>query len=296
MKTKAAFLVLLAGMLWGIIGLFVRQLNILSFSSLDIVGIRAVTTSFILFVFLLVYDRKLLYFRLKDIWLFFGTGIHSIIYFNFCYFKAITLTSLSVAAILLYTAPAIVMLLSALLFRERITKTKVISLILTFIGCVFVTGVISGNHNLNIYGILAGLGSGFGYALYSIFSRYALEKGYHSLTISFYTFVFAMSGTIPFVNYSGIFGTFRQDFNIVLFCLVFGLVSTVLPYFLYTKGLQELENSKASIIASIEPVTAALIGSAAFHEKLSMFELAGVILVIGAIILNNMAPQSQKNA
>lgn len=296
MKTKAAFLVLLAGMLWGIIGLFVRQLNILSFSSLDIVGIRAVTTSFILFVFLLVYDRKLLYFRLKDIWLFFGTGILSIIFFNFCYFKAITLTSLSVAAILLYTAPAIVMLLSALLFREKITKTKVISLILTFIGCIFVTGVISGNHNLNIYGILAGLGSGFGYALYSIFSRYALEKGYHSLTISFYTFVFAMSGTIPFVNYSGIFGTFRQDFNIVLFCLVFGLVSTVLPYFLYTKGLQELENSKASIIASIEPVTAALIGSAAFHEKLSMFELAGVILVIGAIILNNMAPQSQKNA
>lgn len=288
MKKIAPFLVLLAGILWGMIGIFVRRLTLLGFSSMDIVALRAITTSLLLYVFLSIYDKEKLQIRLKDLWCFVGTGIFSIVFFNFCYFKAIVLTSLSVAAILLYTAPAIVMLLSALLFHEKITKIKVISLFLTFVGCVMVTGILSGSGVLNLQGIIVGLGAGLGYALYSIFSRYALEKGYHSLTISFYTFLFAMIGTIPFSNYSGMLEICRHDWKVVLFCLVFGLVSTVLPYIAYTRGLLEMDNSKASIIASIEPVTATLLGVIAYHEHLSALEMIGVCLVIGAIIMNNV--------
>lgn len=288
MKSKiAVFLVLIAGIFWGMIGLFVRKLNAIGFASMDIVAIRAITTSIMLFVFLFVFDRKKLYIRVKDIWCFAGTGILSIVFFNYCYFKAITLTSLSLAAILLYTAPAIVMLLSAVLFREKITRIKIISLVLTFVGCVLVTGVVTGMKNINVGGIMIGLGAGFGYALYSIFSRFALQKGYHSLTISFYTFLFAVIGTMPFANYLGIYEICSNDWKIVIYIMVFGLVSTVLPYIAYTRGLKDMENSKASIIASIEPVTATLLGVAAFYEKLSMLEILGIILVLGAIVVSN---------
>lgn len=287
MKKFAPFLILLAGIFWGMIGIFVRRLNALGFASMDIVALRALTTTVLLGAFLLIYDKKKLHIRLKDIWCFAGTGIVSIVFFNFCYFKAITLTSLPVAAILLYTAPAIVMVLSALLFREKITKIKVVSLILTFAGCVLVTGIFSGAQTLNLRGILIGLGAGLGYALYSIFSRFALQKGYDSLTISFYTFLFAALGTIPFANYAGMVEICSGDWKIVGFCLLFGLVSTVLPYIAYTRGLQEIENSKASIIASIEPVTATLLGVIAYHETLSVLAVLGVILVLAAIVLNN---------
>lgn len=288
MKKFAPYLVLSAGILWGMIGLFVRRLTILGFGSMDIVAIRAITTTVLLGLFLLLYDKKMLRIRFRDLWCFAGTGILSIVFFNYCYFRAITLTSLSVAAILLYTAPAIVMILSAILFRERITGRKLTSLLLTFVGCVFVTGVVSGGEALCADGILVGLGAGLGYALYSVFSRFALERGYHSLTISFFTFLFAAFGTILFANDTGIAAIVMQNPGIIGFCLLFGLISTVLPYIAYTRGLQEMENGKASIIASIEPAAAALLGVIAYHEQLTAMELSGIVLVLTAITVSNL--------
>lgn len=285
MKKIAPFLVLLAGILWGTIGFFVRVLNSAGLSSMEIVLIRAVTTTILLFIYLVFTDKALLKIRIKDIWCFFGTGICSIVFFNYCYFKTISMTSLSVAAVLLYTAPAIVMLLSALLFHEKITARKIIALCMTFTGCILVTGLVGMTDGLSLPGILVGLGAGLGYALYSIFGRFALERGYHSLTISFYTFLFAMLGTVPLCNLKQVAAVSLTDFKMVLFFFVFGLFSTVIPYIVYTLGLKEMENSKASIIASIEPVTATLLGVLVYHEMIAVNELIGVALVIGSIVL-----------
>lgn len=288
MKRIAPFLVLLAGILWGMIGIFVRQLNEIGFTSMDIVAIRAIVTSVLLLIFLLIFDRKMLVIKPKDIWCFVGTGVVSIVFFNFCYFKAINMTSLSVAAVLLYTAPAIVMVVSAVLFKEKITVIKVISIILTFVGCVLVAGVIGANGNLTFGGILFGLGAGFGYAMYSIFSRFAIKRGYHSLTISFYTFVFATIGSVFLADMKSIVSVSIADYKVILFCIIFGLVSTVIPYIVYTLGLKEMENSQASIIASIEPVAATILGVTFFKEHLQLNEIVGAILVIGAIIISNI--------
>ena len=184
MKKLASGMVILAGILWGSMGIFVRKFEECGLGSLDIVAIRAITTMCILFLFLLFYNRSLLRIKLRDLWCFLGTGLLSIVFFNYCYFRAITMTSLSV----LYTAPAFVMVLSYLLFHEKFTVRKSIALVLTFVGCVFVTGIIGSSQTLSGKGILIGIGAGFGYALYSIFGRFALKKGYDSFTISFYTF------------------------------------------------------------------------------------------------------------
>lgn len=288
MKKYASFLVLLAGILWGMIGIFVRRLNVIGFGSMEIVAIRALSTAILLGAFLFVYDKQMLKIRLKHVWCFVGTGIFSIVFFNYCYFKAMTLTSLSVAAVLLYTAPAIVMLLSAFLFHEKITIVKVVSLLATFIGCVLVSGVVGYGNDLNVSGIVMGLGAGLGYALYSIFSRYALERKYHPFTISFYTFLFALVGTLPLCNRKLIIDLCTKQVGTVLFCLVFGLVSTVIPYIVYTLGLKELENGQAAIIASIEPVAATVLGVIVFQEKMSLFEILGMLFVLSAIVMCNI--------
>lgn len=292
MKRLAPFFVLTAGILWGVIGIFVRRLDACSLNAMDIVAIRAMVTAVMLFFGLLVYKRGMLKIRIQDIWCFIGTGICSIVFFNYCYFKAMVLTSLSVAAVLLYTAPVIVMLLSAVLFQERITGVKLVAVFATFIGCVLVTGVLGNSGmgisgGLNASGILIGLGAGLGYALYSIFSRFALKRGYHSLTISFYTFLFATAGTLPLASFSKIVQVGRQPGMLLLY-LVFGLVSTVLPYILYTLGLTGMENGRASVIASIEPVAATLVGAILFHEKMTINGGIGILLVLGAIVICNL--------
>lgn len=285
MKKLAPIFVLLAGILWGMMGIYVRRLNAAGFTTIEIVAVRSVVTALLLFLVLFFYNREMLKIRIGDIWCFAGTGILSIVFFNYCYFKAITMTSLSVAAVLLYTAPAIVMILSAVFFHEKITTVKLISLVATFIGCVLVTGLVGSTESLNAAGILVGLGAGLGYALYSIFSRFALERGYHSLTISFYTFVFASIGVLPLADVQKIYGACVEDIGMLGFYLVFALVSTVIPYILYTLGLTALENSKASIIASVEPVAATVLGIVLFHEKMTVNIVTGIVLVLGAIVI-----------
>lgn len=285
MRKIAPLFIFLAGVLWGSMGIFVRVLNGKGIFSMDIVALRAIVTALSMLAFLLFYNRELLKIKLKDLWVFLGSGIGSILFFNYCYFRAISLTSLSVAAILLYTAPAIVMVLSFLLFKEKFTFRKLIALLLTFMGCVLVTGVLNETATVTGAGVLAGLGAGFGYALYSIFSRYAIEKGYHSLTITCYTFVIAALGGLFFSDRMQVAQVVFSSPQMVLFSIVFGLLCTVVPYLLYTVGLNYVENSRASIIASVEPVAATLIGFFLFDEKIDLMGIAGIILVLSAMVL-----------
>ncbi|MBQ0041746.1 MAG: EamA family transporter [Lachnospiraceae bacterium] len=288
MKRVAPFFILLAGMLWGSMGVFVRTLNGAGLATMDIVTIRNIGTTILLGIFLLCYNRRLFRIKIKDIWCFLGTGLCSIVFFNYCYFKTITFTSLSVAAVLLYTAPAFVMVMSFFLFKEKLSKVKVAALIFTLVGCAMVTGIMSGEHSITALGILTGIGAGFGYALYSIFSRFALEKGYHIFTILFYTFGLAMFGSIPMSNVGGIVSYVTGSWFDAGFTLIFVLASTVIPYFLYTSGLRYVENGPASIIASVEPVVATLIGVVFMHETMSVFNIIGVVLVLGSIVMCNV--------
>ena len=76
----------------------------------------------------------------------------------------------------------------------------------------------------------------------------------------------------------------------IAFFLVFGVISTVLPYTLYNYGLNTMENGRASIIASVEPLVATLLGIVIFHEKMSLGGVAGMVLILGALVLCNMKP------
>lgn len=274
--------IVLAAILWGVIGIFSKALSKLGFDATQIVFVRAFGATIALFTYIIFARRKALVIKWKDSIYFIGTGIVSFVFFNWCYFNAIELTSLSVAAILLYTAPTIVTFMAIVLFKEKLTRKKLISLGLTFAGCLLVT-VFSGGSKLQIslWGVLAGLGSGIGYALYSIFGRYALKK-YDTLTVTFYTFVFATLGLIPITNI-GEMPALLQKTGSGVNALALCLISTVLPFLLYTKGLTKLETSKAAIIATLEPIVATVVGVFMFHEPVTALKILGILLVVAAV-------------
>lgn len=278
--------VLLAGILWGSMGIFVRRLNSAGVQLMGIVELRAAVTAVIMFAVLAIFRHDLLKIRLKDIWCFIGTGIGSIVFFNYCYFKTMVTASLSVAAILLYTAPAIVMLMSFVLFKEKMTLRRIAAVVIAFAGCVCVSGLSPAN-NISVSCIITGLGAGLGYALYSIFSRFALQRGYSSVTISAYTFLFAAIGTLPLINPSELLVKLGTGSDVIVFAIIFGVVTTIMPYALYTWGLQYMENGKASVLASVEPVVATLIGIFVFNEAVTVSAAVGIILVLISIMLCN---------
>jgi drug/metabolite transporter (DMT)-like permease len=283
-KKWAYLLIVLGAILWGIISIFVQALYAYGFTSLQIVAIRVIISAFIFILYLSFRGRSLLKINVSDGKYFIGTGIFSIVFFNWCYFSTIQETSISIAAILLYTGPAFVAILSRILFKEWLTRKKLIALVTTFVGCSFVVGILPNmNSAVSLYGILIGLGSGFGYALYSIFGKLALQK-YHALTVTTYTFIFASAGIIPI---SGLWdcANLFLDWKVWGYSLGLALFPTVLAYLAYTVGLTSVESSRASIMATIEPIVATIVGTVLFSEELTKWQLMGIMLIILAVVV-----------
>lgn len=283
-QSKSALCVLLAGTLWGSMGLFVRKLNAVGLYALDIVQLRIAISLVLVGLYLLIFARDNLRVRLRDLWCFAGTGIVSLLLFSWCYFSGMQEASLSVMAVLLYTSPAFIMLLSVLLFRETLTRQKLLALVLTFTGCCLVSGLGSGSA-VSMKGLLLGLGSGFFYALYSIFSRYAIERGYGSWTITFYTFLFCLLASAPLAHWGLIAQALSSDTSVPVYALLMGLLTGFLAYIFYTKGLEGMESSRAGILASVEPVVGTIIGTLVFHEPLPVQSVLGIALVLGGIVV-----------
>ena len=283
-QSKSALCVLLAGTLWGSMGLFVRKLNAVGLYALDIVQLRIAVSLVLVGLYLLIFARDKLRVRLRDLWYFAGTGIVSLLLFSWCYFSGMQEASLSVMAVLLYTSPAFIVLLSVLLFRETLTRQKLLALVLTFTGCCLVSGLGSGSA-VSMKGLLLGLGSGFFYALYSIFSRYAIERGYGSWTITFYTFLFCLLASAPLAHWGLIAQALSSDASVPVYALLMGLLTGYLAYIFYTKGLEGMESSRAGILASVEPVVGTIIGTLVFHEPLPVQSVLGIALVLGGIVV-----------
>ncbi len=290
-KRLGPLFVLTAGILWGVMGVFGRHFNESGLGSLEIGWIRVFFGLIAVTVYLGVWHPEAFRIRLKDLWCFVGTGIISLFLMNLTYYSAITLTSLSVAGVLLYTAPIFVMLMSAVLFREKITPKKILALALAFFGCVLVSGVGTDTH-VSLSGFLCGLGAGLSYSLYSIFGRYAIKRGYRSWTIIFYTFLFALIAHSLTCDWS-IIGKTVTDLSEIPWGIGLGLIANFLPYLCYSLGLESMESGRASVLASIEPVVATVAGIFFFGEFPTLLAWGGIALVLTAITILSMQKGEQ---
>ena len=196
-------MVIVSAVLWGLYGSFVTVLTSMGLSQNALVFLRMFATSIPVGLLMLATDRSAFRVRPADIPLFIANGVLSLLFFTFCYTSAIKVTKIATAAALLYTAPAIVMVLSAILFKEQLTARKVLCCLLAVVGCAFASGIggelFAGTSGASAAGslitpagLLLGLGAGLGYALYSIFSRIILNRGYSVYTNVCYSFGIAM--------------------------------------------------------------------------------------------------------
>ena len=280
-------LIIIAACFWGSMGIFVRRLSAFGFDSIQIVSIRVTLAALIFCLFLAVKERSGFKISLRDIPLFLGLGFGSILFFTVCYFTAITIMPLSTAAILLYTSPIWIMLMSALFFHEKMNGRKIVSLILAFAGCVFVSGI-SGD-GITLTGLLLGLGSGVGYGLYSILGTIALRR-YSPYTVTTYTFLLAGIGSLVICRPADMISKFAAAPDItwlILFCVLTAVITAVIPFMAYTLGLRTVEASKAGIIATLEPVVATVVGIICFSESLSLLSGLGIALILASVIILN---------
>ena len=275
--------VILAAACWGVIGLFNRILGELGVDVLQRVTVRNFGALLVLTAVFAFVRRDVFGIKARHLPLFFGSGIVSVLGLSIVYLQCQTECSLAVAGILLYLAPSFVVVMSAVLWKAPITKRKVTALILALAGCGLVSGLVGGELTASPRGLLLGIASGFCYATYTVFSHYTLRH-YDSLTMTYWTFVFAGLGSLVFWDTAAMVTVFTDERGIAG-ALGLAVVATALPYFFYTRGLEGVESGKASIIANVEPVVGALVGVFVFGETLSLWVILGIVCVLSGVLL-----------
>lgn len=275
--------VILAAACWGVIGLFNRILGELGVGVLQRVTIRNFGALLVLTIVFALTRREVFRVKLRHLPLFLGSGLVSVLGLSIVYFQCQMECSLAVAGILLYLAPSFVVLMSAALWKAPITRRKVAALVLALVGCGLVSGLVGGEVTASPRGLLLGVASGFCYATYTIFSHYTLRH-YDSLTMTYWTFVFAGLGSLVFWDTAAITAV-MTDGRGIAGAMGLAVIATALPYLFYTKGLEGVESGKASIIANVEPVVGALVGVFVFGEALSLWVIFGIVCVLSGVLL-----------
>ena len=281
---KGALLVILAGACWGTISIFIYFLSGSGLNEFQIAFVRQFFASLVFALFIFLRDRSKFRIKPKDLWLLMLVGFINGVAFNFCYFYTIVHSRASIAVVLLYTSPVFVMILARIFFKEKITQNKLFALVLTVVGCVFVTGVLGEGYTPPPVAILTGVLTGLAYALNNIITSQAVKKN-DPQTVTLYTLLFSFLFLIPLSGFSSLTASCRANPKILPVIVLMCLVTAVLAQFFFSVGLRLIESGKAAIYGASEPIVGTLVGIFVFHEESNFLKIAGIVMVIAAILI-----------
>jgi len=284
MKKLPVLLIIAAGMLWGTSAIFANLLYPYGFVPLQLTAMRGTVSAIVMTIYIFVTNKRLFNVSLLQLFWFALGGI-SMFFASFFYYESMNVGSVSVAVMLMYTAPIFVMTYSVIFLGEKLTLQKFISVAFVVIGCAFISGVFGGV-KFNLWGFISGLLSGISYSAYNIISKVQISKKGHPLSASLYGYIFMAIVSFCFADIPGIF-TIANTKPILLYALIIGIgiFTVTLPYTLYTLSLKYIPVGTASALGIIEPLTATLFGVLLFGEPLGVSSVVGIIFIITAVLM-----------
>lgn len=296
-------MVLAAASLWGTLGIYGRLLFPMGYTPLELASVRTVVGLAGLAGLMVLRGRRTARTsagrRIQlaaaavpwaDLPFFAVYGLVSVAVFQYVYFEAIERTTVPIAAALLYTAPAFVVVLAWVFLGEPLRRGRLLALAMVLLGVLLVTGAgrsaAAGVAPLSLSALLFGLAAGLTYALNTIFGKRALRRHDPYRTV-FFIFVF---GAIFLALAAPPWEPLARRLDALPLLLALGLLPTLAAYLLYIGGLRHLPAGNAAILATAEPVVAALVGAFFLAEALRWDQAAGVALILGAALLLSRRP------
>ncbi len=284
---KAFFKHILALLLFGSNGIVASRIDL---NSYEIVLLRTLIGSLLLIAIFFLSRGKLTFWKHKKDFAFLAvSGIAMGTSWMFLY-EAYAQIGVSIASLCYYCGPVIVMILSPLLFKEKLTSPKIIGFLAVLIGIFLVNGY--GAVAANRFGLLCGLASAVMYAFMVIFNKKAaaitgLENSALQLFIAFATVA--------------VFVGFKQGFKIdiptgsVLPIFVLGLLNTGIGCYLYFSSIGKIPVQTVAICGYLEPLSAVLFSVVFLNEKLLPMQIIGAVLIIGGAIFGECVKAKRKS-
>ena len=291
-SNKSLIMLLLSMLIYGSIGIFRRYIPL---PSAVIACFRGASGALILFIFAKLRKIKLVNgIGIKKVLLLILSG--AVMGFNWILlFEAYNYTTVSTATLCYYMAPTIVIILSPLLFRERITLKKGICAIVAVIGMIFVSGVVENGFPspTEAKGILCGLGAAFLYAGVIILNK--MLPGIDPYEKTIIQLASAAVVLLPYILLTGQNVSAEITPIAVIMLLIVGVVHTGLAYALYFGSIDGLRAQTVAIGSYLDPVTALILSAIVLKEKMSVFGIIGAILIISAALISEIDFDSIKS-
>ena len=277
-----------AMLVFGTIGLFVKNIG---FPSSFISFARALTGSIFIALFMLFsghgLDKKSV---LKNLKLLIPSGIAMA--FNWiCLFEAYRFTGVAVGTLCYYMAPVIVVILSPVFLKEKLTAINVTSVLAAVVGAVLISGVVSGSAK-SAKGILLGLAAAALYSTVVMINKFV--KNLSPIETTFVQLLTAAVTMIPYILMTEDVTTFVFDRRSVIFTLIVGVFHTGIVYMIYFSSVQKIPAQTTAVFSYIDPVTAIILSAVVLGERLDAVQLIGTFLILAATLFNELAPIIRK--
>ena len=283
MKRTAVLLIVIASILWGTSAIFSNLLYPNGFTPIQVTAMRGTVSAILMSLYVLITNKSLFKISLTQLFWFALGGI-SMFLAAFFYYESMSVGSVSVAVMLMYTAPIFVMTYSVLFLGEKLTLPKFISIVFVLVGCALISGIFGGV-KFNLWGVVTGLLSGISYSAYNIIAKVQISKKGNPISASVYCYIFMAIISFCFADILGIFSIANTN-PVYLYSLILGvgIFTVTVPYSLYTISLKYIPVGTASALGIIEPMTATLFGVALFNEPLSVPSCLGILLIMTSVL------------
>ncbi|MDQ6596156.1 EamA/RhaT family transporter [Bacillus salipaludis] len=281
---KGQLKIITAMLIWGSLGIFVKNINL---SSSEIALLRGIIGSIFLIFFLVIAKQKPSIQAVKKnlmLLIFSGAAIG----FNWILlFQSYRYTTVSNATLSYYFAPVFVMALSPFVLKERLTPAKVGCIITAMIGLFLVVnigGADSGENYHHVTGILYGLSAAALYASVVLINKFI--KNLSGFETTFVQLLVASIVLFPYVflkdhlNFSGITS------NSIVFIIIIGIIHTGIAYFLYFTSIKELKGQRIAVLSYIDPISAVIFAAIFLGEGIGLMQMVGGILILGSTFLS----------
>ena len=290
---QGAALAIAAGLLWSTIGFHAKDVLATGVHWSILVLFRVSLAAAFLGMFCLVFRPSSLAVAWRDLPFFAAFGLLTQTLNYNLFFVALSHLPTQISYVLIYVASPVVMFGAAFLFREPLTARKWAALAVSLSGLVLVTNaweplVRSGSavHGLSAIGVLAGIGAGIAYGSFSLFGKSGLRT-HRPETFLFWALVFSAAGQAVVVFALGRGPEVLQAHSAANWgrFLWLGLGPTVGGYLFYAMALDRIEAGRAVLLASIEPVSAGVLGFFLLEERMTAVQIIGAAFVLGAAFL-----------
>jgi RarD protein len=289
MKFKAY--IIAAMLIFGSIGLFVRGINL---PSSEIALFRGIIGSTFLLLSMALLKNNFSWKTLRSnltLLLLSGAAIGA----NWIFlFEAYKYTTIATATLCYYCAPVIVIMLSPLILKEKLTGLKVACVFASLLGMSFVAGIynLSGSGLNNMLGIAFGLTAAALYASVILMNKFL--KGLTGIESSSTQLVIASAVLLPYVLLTEKISFSDFTGQTALLILVVGIIHTGLAYLLYFSAMQKLPGQTIALFSYIDPITAILLSSLLLGEVMSLLQILGALLILGSTLVSELSG-SKKN-